>query len=308
MKNLLPKKRIRPLALILFFASMAGTGVGMALVCRARPEFIELEVRAAVAVFTCAMLIWLLSIPFRDVSLVDIYWPLGFLVQGVVTAAQSSALDRRQWLLVFCLGTWSLRLAGYLIWRKVQEGGREDSRYNDYVLVFKREIHSDWLVAVGSVVQPFALQAFLIVIIGSPIVLMFGQYGGPLLDVHDLFAFLLWCVGFAFEAGGDFQLARFKAEPSNHGKVLEAGFFAVTRHPNYFGDGVMWLAYWTFSVSHTEGLAGLLVGSPVLMYILLRYVSGVEMLDNELRERRPNYKDYMMEVSPFFPCPRRKAV
>ena len=85
---------------------------------------------------------------------------------------------------------------------------------------------------------------------------------------------------------------------------MASGFFKFTRNPNYFGDSTIWLAYWLFALAH-DRLAGLLIGSPFMMYILLRYVSGVELLDKEMVLRKPQYKDYITTVSPFFPWPRK---
>ena len=85
---------------------------------------------------------------------------------------------------------------------------------------------------------------------------------------------------------------------------MATGFFKYTRHPNYFGDSAIWLAYWLFAVAH-DRRAWCLVGSPIMMYVLLRYVSGAELLDKELVLRKPQYKEYIATVSPFFPLPRK---
>lgn len=284
----------------------AAAALSMAIMAWLWPEFVTLGKRSAVGLLIGATLAWLLSIPLQDVSVVDIWWPLGFLTQSIVTACFStSSLCARQWLTFALITVWSLRLAGYLVWRKIQEGGKEDSRYNDYVLIFKRGTHSDWLVVLGSLANPFVFQACWLLIIGAPVVFIIGWPSGPDLKLLDLCALLTWCIGFSFEAGSDWQLAKFKADASNHGRVLQSGFFKYTRHPNYFGDSAVWFSFWFFSVSHDK-MALVLIGAPVLMYILLRYVSGAELLDTEIKSRKPKYQEYIVQVSPFFPCPRRK--
>ena len=115
-------------------------------------------------------------------------------------------------------------------------------------------------------------------------------------------AVLLWLVGFVFEAGGDYQLSRFKANPENRGKVLDSGLWSLTRHPNYFGDFCVWWAYFLFAVAAGGWWS---IASPILMSILLLKVSGVAMLEKTIVERRPKYADYIRRTNAFFPGPKR---
>ena len=129
-----------------------------------------------------------------------------------------------------------------------------------------------------------------------------GDTGTPL-KCLDYTGAALWLVGFIFEAGGDWQLARFKANSANKGKLLTNGLWSLTRHPNYFGDAAQWWGFWLIAAS-----AGAFwtIFSPVLMSFLLMRVSGVAMLEKTLKEFKPGYTDYISRTSAFFPwLPRR---
>jgi len=120
----------------------------------------------------------------------------------------------------------------------------------------------------------------------------------------DFLGLGLWLVGFFFEAVGDFQLSRFKANLDNKGKVLDSGVWRYTRHPNYFGDSAQWWGYYLIAAAAGGWWT---IYSPALMTFLLLRVSGVALLEKTL-ETRPAYKEYIEKTSPFFPWfPRRKS-
>ena len=109
---------------------------------------------------------------------------------------------------------------------------------------------------------------------------------------------LVWLIGFIFEAGSDWQLARFKADPSNKGKLLTTGLWGLTRHPNYFGDAVQWWGFWLFAIPAGGWWT---IFSPILMTFLLVRVSGVAMLEKSLKETKPGYAEYLENVPAFVP-------
>lgn len=115
---------------------------------------------------------------------------------------------------------------------------------------------------------------------------------------------LLFLTGLLFEAGGDYQLARFKADVANRGRVLDTGLWRYTRHPNYFGDFCIWWAFYLFAVAAG---AWWTIAAPLLMSLLLLKVSGVAMLEKTIAERRPRYAQYIARTNAFFPGPRRPA-
>ena len=123
------------------------------------------------------------------------------------------------------------------------------------------------------------------------------------LNVLDYIGIVVWIIGFVFEAGGDFQLAIFKNDPANRGKVLNTGFWKYTRHPNYFGDSAVWWAYAIFSMA--AGSYWQIIGSIVMTLLIIR-ISGVALLEKTLNNTKPQYKEYVQKTSSFFPWVPKK--
>jgi steroid 5-alpha reductase family enzyme len=241
------------------------------------------------------ILAWLASIPRRDVSLVDSLWSLLFLAMAATYVALAPAVNERAYLLLFMVTVWAVRLSLFITLRNW--GEPEDRRY--------QAIRADnepgfWRKSLYLV---FGQQAILAWIISLP--LLGATLGGRPLGMLDFAAVALWLVGFGFEAIGDQQLARFKADPANRGKVLDRGLWRYTRHPNYFGEACIWWAYYLFAAS--AGAWWTVVG-PILMTFLLLRVSGVRLLETDIGERRPAYRDYIRRTNAFIPgAPTRPA-
>lgn len=235
---------------------------------------------------------WVFSVIKRNVSFVDGLWSLFFLIAAAVFALSTEALSERGLLVVTLVTLWSLRLSIYITARNW--GEEEDYRYQTI------RKNNEPGFAFKSLYIVFGLQGLLAWIIALP--LLPAITSATELGVVDAFAAALWVAGFIFEAGGDLQLARFKADPDNKGKVLDRGLWGLTRHPNYFGDFCVWWAYYLFAVSVGGWWS---IASPILMSILLLKVSGVAMLEKTISERRPKYADYIQRTNAFFPGPKR---
>jgi steroid 5-alpha reductase family enzyme len=197
-------------------------------------------------------------------------------------------------LLAVLTTVWGIRLAGYITWRKRREPG-EDYRY-----VALRERHPElfWLVSLNSV---FLLQGALVWIVSLPLQVAAGQ-DDPL-GALDAIGVACWAVGLCFETVGDAQLARFKADPGSRGQVMDRGLWRYTRHPNYFGDFMVWWGLYLIALS--TGGAWWTVVSPLAMSVLLIRVSGKDRLERGMAERRPGYRDYVARTSGFVPLPPR---
>lgn len=238
-------------------------------------------------------LIWLVSVLLKDASIVDIFWGLGFVLLNSFYLSQSKTTNPQQILLTLLLTIWGLRLSGHIFWRN--KGHGEDFRYQQW-----RESagnHYWW----KSFFTVFLLQGFILWLVSAPLWATHSSNNQqPIhLTVIDFLALSLWSVGFFFEAVGDWQLAHFKANPVNRGQVLNTGLWQYTRHPNYFGDAVCWWAYWLFTLNSRMGW--LTVFSPLLMTLLLMRVSGVTLLEKNLRKTKPAYQSYIAQTSAFFP-------
>jgi steroid 5-alpha reductase family enzyme len=236
---------------------------------------------------------WLYSLARRNVTIVDSLWSLMFLAMGLVYALGQPALSDRGLLLLALLAVWALRLSIHLTLRNW--GQPEDHRYQ--AIRRNNEPGFDW----KSLYLVFGLQAVLAWVISLPLLAATGPGD---LGLLDLAAVSLWVVGFIFEALGDRQLARFRADPANAGEVLDSGLWRYTRHPNYFGESCIWWSYYLFALSAGGWWA---LPAPLLMTWLLLRVSGVAMLEKDIGERRPAYRGYIARTNAFFPGPPRRA-
>ena len=234
-----------------------------------------------------AVLGWLISLPRRNVDHVDTQWPLMFLLAFVLYAGFPPETERGR--LMFVLVTlWSLRLCVYITARNW--GHEEDRRYQAI------RARNQPNFAYSSVYRVFILQAVLAWVISLP---LHGAVGSQNeLGALDYLGLGLWIIGFTFEAGGDWQLSRFKRDPANAGKVMDRGFWRLTRHPNYFGDFCVWWGFYLIALS--AGAWWSFVGPLIMSWLLLK-ISGVALLEKDIAERRPEYADYIRRTNAFFP-------
>lgn len=250
---------------------------------------------AAITIAVIMVSTWLLSLVLRNASIVDIVWGLGFSVTSCVLAVTVDGNSSRQVLLAVMVSVWGLRLAGYLAKRNIGHG--EDWRYK---AMRKKKGPSFGIV---SLVTVFGLQGVLMWIVSLPV--MFGNADAtPGVGPLAVMGIMAWVTGLVFEVVGDFQLARFKADPANAGKVMDKGLWSLTRHPNYFGDALLWWGIGIVGAETGSGALGL-VGPVVMTFFLLR-VSGVPMLERSLSKRREGYADYVARTSAFIPRPPKK--
>jgi steroid 5-alpha reductase family enzyme len=257
------------------------------------PEILTLSV---LVVLVYMVAIWLLSLLTRNASIVDIFWGLGFVLLAVVYFVVTDGFIGRKVLITALVAVWGLRLSLYILWRNWGKG--EDYRYRKW-----REEAGEkfWWT---SLFQVFLLQGALLWLISAPILAAQFSDDPDHLTVFDLLGTLAWGVGFFFEAVGDWQLARFKRDPANKGKVMRSGLWAYTRHPNYFGEAALWWGYYVIAAGTAGGYWTFF--SPILMTVLLLRVSGVALLERRQVETKPQYRDYIESTSAFFPWFPRK--
>ena len=260
-------------------------------------SFLDVYLVGALAVLAFMTAIWLLSLALRNSSIVDVFWGPGFAVLAwIYFALAPDGPCWRKMAAAILVTIWGLRLGIHILrrnWRKP-----EDFRYAKW----RREEGARWWWF--SFLKVFLLQGLLMWIISAP--LLAAQTGEARADltVVDYVALVVWSIGFLFEALGDQQLARFKADPANKGKILTAGLWRYTRHPNYFGDAVQW---WGFYLLALAAGGWWTIFSPALMTWLLMRVSGVPMLERALKAR-PGYQEYVETTSAFIPWkPRKRA-
>lgn len=249
---------------------------------------------ALAAIVLLAFAGWALSLVRRDVSLVDSLWSLFFLLAAVVYAFNAT-IGPRGALLLTLITLWALRLSVYLTWRNW--GNPEDRRYQ--AIRVRNQPGFAW----KSLYLVFGLQGVLAWIIAAPLFAALGTPGA--LNTFDYAGTALWILGFSFETVGDWQLARFKNNPANRGRVLNTGLWRYTRHPNYFGEATLWWGYYLIAVAAGGAWT---IFAPLVMTFLLLKVSGVTMLERDIAERRPAYRDYIGRTNAFLPgLPKRSA-
>jgi steroid 5-alpha reductase family enzyme len=260
-----------------------------------------MSIASALAVsFGCGLLmmlaLWLLSLALRDVSIVDIWWGPGCAWLATVAFAIAGDPTPRDVLLLALVSLWGLRLGAYLLWRNWGHG--EDARYA------RMRRHYGARFPLVSLATVFGLQAVLQWFVSLPLQIAQLAPGTRPLGALDALGVALFATGLFFETVGDAQLARFKADPASRGRVMDRGLWRYTRHPNYFGDCLVW--WGLFAIAAATPAGWLTVASPLLMTFLLLRVSGVALLERSLVRTRPAYRDYIQRTSAFFPRPPRQ--
>ncbi|MBP2474024.1 steroid 5-alpha reductase family enzyme [Crossiella equi] len=256
---------------------------------------LNLGVSAAVLALLLAG-VFALSVTRKRYDIIDCFWGAGFAAVALVTFALSTGQGVLwQRVLVTALtAVWGLRLAWHIGRRNA--GQPEDKRYVELMASAK-----------GSPVAHLVRRVYLpqgVVLWFVSLPVQVGQYLTPDLTAFTVLGVLLWLTGFTFEAVGDRQLWRFKADPANRGQVLSTGLWRYTRHPNYFGDAVVWWGLYLLACHSLLGAATLL--SPVAMTYFLTMRTGKPLLEKHLTASRPGYADYVRRTSGFFPWPPRK--
>ena len=260
-------------------------------------DFLQDYLLLAGVIFILMLLLWLFSLWLKNSSIVDIFWGTGFVIfTWVAFLLTPEGFIGRKLLLSGLVTIWGLRLTLHVLTRNW--GKPEDFRYQTW----RNETGPSWWWK--SLFKVFILQGVLLLIVATPLLAAQERPQPDQLTWLDLLAVLVWLIGFIFEALGDWQLMRFKANPANKGKLLTTGVWRYTRHPNYFGDATQWWAYYLLAL-----VAGgwWTIFSPLIMTGLLLRVSGVRLLEKTLKETKPGYREYVDSTSEFIPWFPRKS-
>lgn len=250
---------------------------------------------AAITIAVVMVTTWIISLIIKNASIVDIVWGAGFAVTSWVLVATVDGDSGRQTLLAVMVGLWGMRLALYLAKRNLGHG--EDWRYK---AMRKKKGKNFGII---SLVTVFGLQGALMWTVSLPVIIGNAD-DSPGVGPIAVMGILLWIVGLTFEAVGDYQLAKFKKDPANATKVMDKGLWSLTRHPNYFGDALLWWGIGIVGAETGTGIFGFI--GPVVMTFFLLKISGVPMLERSLSRRREGYADYVARTSGFIPRPPKK--
>ncbi len=240
------------------------------------------------AMLVLAAVTWLASFIKHDVSIVDSAWSLLILLGAGIYANTLPETGPRAVGVIALVALWAIRLAGYITWRNWGEA--EDRRYQE--IRARNEPDFEW----KSLYLVFGLQAVLAWMVSLS--LLAALASGQPCNWLDTVGAAVVLFGIAFETLGDWQLARFKSSPENRGRVMDAGLWRYTRHPNYFGEFCVWWGFFLIALASGGWWAAF---SPLLMSVLLLKVSGVTLLEKDIAGRRPAYSDYVARTNAFFP-------
>jgi steroid 5-alpha reductase family enzyme len=240
------------------------------------------------AVLSVSVATWLVSVVRRDVSIVDGMWSLMILLCFLTYTLMAEENGPRSAILIVLLSIWAVRLSLHITIRN--HGEPEDRRYQE--IRRNNQPFFEW----KSLYIVFLFQGLLAWVVCLPVVAAVGGQTppGPL----DYAGVALWLTGMVFEVVGDYQLTRFRGRERTENEVLDTGLWRYTRHPNYFGEAVIW---WGFYLLAASAGAWWTVFAPLLMTVLLLKVSGVALLEKDISGRRPAYREYIRRTNAFFP-------
>ncbi|PIV90796.1 steroid 5-alpha reductase [Candidatus Gracilibacteria bacterium CG17_big_fil_post_rev_8_21_14_2_50_48_13] len=236
-----------------------------------------------------ACLGFVLSLIFHRSDVADVAWGLGFILVGIASWWLGGAAISLGLIPLACVFLWGIRLSSHIFMRLRQKG--EDPRY----AAWRAEWGKTFLLR--SFLQIFVLQTFLLGVIALPLMHLGLTQTAPSLPWLGV-GLGIWIIGFCFEVLGDAQLRQFLRNPENKGRILQSGLWQYTRHPNYFGEATMWWGIWimTFGIPYWP----LFIVSPLLITLLLRFVSGVPLLEQRYKENAA-YQEYAARTSVFLP-------
>ena len=249
----------------------------------------------AIIIFGYMTLLFFFGLIIKDNSKIDVAWAIGFIIVTSYSFGMFSDYHDRQIISLVCVVAWGVRLSAHILVRGC--GQPEDFRYAAW--------RKEWkCFNLRAFFQIYMLQGVFMYLIAIPPFLT-NIWDGPNLDPFEpasvavIVGFVIWLVGFLFETISDYQLRQHIKNPANKGKIITTGCWRYSRHPNYFGEALLW---WGISVITWRWQA---VFSPLALTLLLLFVSGVPMLERKYKKRE-DFREYAKRTSVFIPwCPKK---
>ncbi len=242
--------------------------------------------------------LFLLARRISNFGIVDIAWAAGFAPVAAFYCLRAGGGGTRRAIIAAMAILWSARLGWHLGRRVIGHHPVEDARYV--------QLRRDWAGKLGvKMFGFFQCQALLLVLLSTPFLLA-ARDPRPGVGVPEIAGAVLWLVALLGEAAADSQLAAFKRDPANRGKVCDTGLWGLSRHPNYFFEWLVWVAFALFALPSPGGWAAL--GCPLLMFLLLTKLTGIAYTEEQLlRSKGEPYREYQRRTRAFVPWPRRAA-
>ncbi len=247
------------------------------------------------------LVLWGISVRIRDVSFIDSFWAFGMAIMAGLAMLQTDVHGPLGWAIFAMTALWGVRLGTHLLLRWRKEG--EDPRYKKIIGGTMQK--KGWSFAKTALLKAWVTQIPLLFLVCLPAQIGIILAGESQLNTVALLGLLIALIGIGFESIGDAQLKAFRANPANHGKVLDTGLWRYTRHPNYFGDACAWWGIWLMAAT-TGWPAWVAIVGPVFLTFTLTKWSGKPLLEYSLRKNRPDYAAYIDRTSGFFPWPPKR--
>ena len=241
--------------------------------------------------------LWLISLKIRDVSIVDLFWGIGFGAVAILLYLVRPKSDLYTIALVMMPSIWALRYSIHLFKRNWGHG--EDVRYTKLRSWVKDDRAFVWL----SLKKVFILQGNLMFVVALPVIVGLSFTAPPLFPALIWIGGAIWLIGLVTEAWADRQLKAFKADTSKRGTILDTGLWRYSRHPNYFGNSVLWWGIFIAACAHPWAV--LTIIGPLTMTHFFINITGVATLEKKMSREKPAYKEYMKRTRMFIPGPPR---
>jgi len=244
-------------------------------------------IQTAIILFAYFTLWYVFAVILKNSSIVDIGWGLGFVVLAVYSFIQNITLPSA--VITAIVSIWGFRLAYHIFGRNFKKP--EDFRYAN----FRKEWGKTYYIR--AYFQLFLFQGLLMFLISLS--LLYANSAAKI-EIYPLFFIgsAVWVIGFFFEVVGDLQLKRFIKNPNNKGKLIDTGLWQYTRHPNYFGEATMWWGIFLMALACNAPFFTVI--SPITITFIIRFVSGVPMLEKSL-EKKPGFNEYKKRTNIFIP-------
>jgi steroid 5-alpha reductase family enzyme len=235
---------------------------------------------------------WLFARRLENYSLVDAVWAFGFALLATINFALADGWLYRRFFIFVMVAAWGLRLGTFLALRIAQHHPKEDNRYAELRKVYAPKVASGFF-------RFYQIQALSVAILSLPF-LMISEIKSESFSVIEIIGFVFWSLSFAGESVADFQMSRFKLQPSNRGKTCQVGLWKYSRHPNYFFEACMWFGYFIIALASPNGVWTLY--APLAILYLLLKVTGVPPSEAQaLKSRGDEFRDYQRRTSMFIP-------
>ncbi|MCK9422304.1 MAG: DUF1295 domain-containing protein [Bacteroidales bacterium] len=245
-----------------------------------------LEVSLVIFLFMC--LIFIVAQIKKNNSIADTFWGIGFILVALYSVVQSGEIDLRKIIVCTLVLLWGMRLSHHIMMRNMGNG--EDSRYKNWRNTWK-------FFHIRSFFQIFMLQGLFMLVISYPVWFINFNSGGPI-GFWDFLGLVFFGTGFITETMADYQLTEFKKDQANEGRLFTTGMWSISRHPNYFGECLVWLGLSMYALNLPLGWYTLI--SPIIITLLLRFVSGVPLVEKKY-ENRPGWGEYKAKTAALIP-------